>query len=443
MFDVKEDKPKGLKRGFTITVPKDDIDKDVTKRLEEIKKTAKIQGFRPGKAPLDLIRQRFGSQVNGEVLDKMISDISREVLEERKLRPAIQPKIDGIEAEEGKDLSFKLDVELLPEIKTMDFSKLKFKKHVADVEEKTIDESIERVAKSMRKAEAVKTKRAVKNGDVAVIDFDGSVDGERQDGMKAEKHELELGSNSFIPGFEEQVVGMKSGEEKDVKVTFPDDYQASHLQGKEAIFKVKLHEIREYKKAEMNDALAKEIGFPSLKDLRSRISKDISENYSNISRSIIKRELMDQLEENHKFDLPETLVEQEFNGIWQQLQQDKAQGRISEEDKKKSDDDLKKDYQKIADRRVRLGLLLANLAEENKIEVEQEELRNAMMAEARRYPGQEQAVIEYFTKTREAVERLRAPILEEKVVDFILGKATLTEEKVSSEKLMNIAEELN
>lgn len=442
-MDVKEDKVEGLKHGFTITIPETDVETTIIARLEEIKKTAKIQGFRPGKAPLDLIRQRFGAQVQGEVLDKMISDSSREVLEERKLRPAMQPKVDAVEAEEGKALSFKLEVEVLPEIKPMDFAKLKFTKHVAEVEEKTIDEAIERVAKSMRKPEAIKTKRAVKKGDVAVIDFDGAVDGERQEGMKAEKHDLELGSNSFIPGFEEQVIGMKVGEEKDVTVTFPEDYQAAHLQGKEAVFAVKLHEICAHKKLEMNEELAKEIGFPSMKDLRSRISKDITENYNQVSRTVIKRELMDELEKKHTFDLPASLVDHEFNGIWQQLQQDKAQGRISEEDKAKSEDDLKADYQKIADRRVRLGLLLANVAEDQKLEVDQAELRQAMMAEARKYPGQEQAVIEYFTKTREAVERLRAPLLEEKVVDYILEKATVADKKISSEKLMKLTEAMD
>lgn len=443
MFEVKEDKPKGLKQGFTITVPHADIETAVTAHLEKIRKTAKIQGFRPGKAPMDLIRQRFGAQATGEVMDKMISDTSREVMEERKLRPAMQPKVDDVSAEEGKDMTFKLDVEVMPEIKPMDFSKLKFTKQVADVDEKTIDEAIERVAKQMRQPEAIKTKRMAKKGDVAIIDFDGAVDGERQEGMKAEKHNLELGSNSFIPGFEEQVIGMKADEEKDVTVSFPDDYQAAHLQGKEAVFAVKLHEIRAHKKIELNDELAKEIGFPALENLRSRISGDISGNYEQVSRSIIKRELMDELEKKHKFELPESLTEHEFNGIWEQLQKDKAEGRISEEDKAKSDDELKKDYQKIAERRVRLGLLLANLAEDNKIEVDQAELRNAMMAEARKYPGQEQAVIEYFTKNREAVERLRAPLLEEKVVDFILEKATVTEKKIPADKLMKLPEDLD
>lgn len=443
MTKVHEDVNKGLKRAFTITVPKADVEAAITKRLQEIAKKAKIQGFRPGKAPLDLIRQRFGAETTADVMDRLINESAEKAITERKLRPAAQPKVDDIVAEEGKDLSFKMELEIIPEIEPMDFSKLSFEKQVADVADKTIDEAIERIAKSFRQPEAITEKRAAKKGDVAVIDFDGSVDGVHHEGMKGEKHNLELGSNSFIPGFEDQVAGMKAGDKKDVKVTFPTEYHAAHLAGKDAVFAVTLHEIRAHKKVEMNDELAKEIGFPSMEKLRERIKGDIAGNYEKISRSVIKRELMDELAKKHKFELPSAMVEPEFEGIWKQVEADKAAGRLEADDAKKSEKDLKAEYHEIAERRVRLGLLLAQVAENNKIEVNQNELRNGIMAEARRYPGQEKEVIEYITKTRGAIERIRAPLLEEKVVDHILAQAKITEKKIDAEKLMKLPEEMD
>ncbi|MDD3183395.1 MAG: trigger factor [Alphaproteobacteria bacterium] len=440
---VKEEKNKGLQRTFTISVPETEVQTAVTKRLQEIGKKAKIQGFRPGKAPMELLRQRFGGEAQGDVLDRLINETVETALTERKLRPAVQPKVEDVKFGEGKGLSFKLDVEILPEIEAMDFAKLSFEKQVADVAEKTVDEAIQRIAKSMRKAEAITGKRAAKTGDVAVIDYDGTVDGVAHPGMKGEDHALELGSNSFIVGFEEQVVGMKAGDKKDIKVTFPAEYHAAHLSGKDAVFAVMLKEIREHKPVEITDELGKEIGFPSLEKLRERISSDIANNYAQISRVVLKRELMDELAKKHKFELPSGMVEAEFTAIWSQVEKEKAAGKLDPEEAKKSEKDLKSDYHDIAERRVRLGLLLAHVSEANKIEVTPVELRNAMMAEARRYPGQEKAVFEYYTKTRGAVEQLRAPILEEKVVDFILEKAKITEKKIDAEKLLKMPEAMD
>ncbi|MGE0109548.1 MAG: trigger factor, partial [Bdellovibrionales bacterium] len=318
-----------------------------------------------------------------------------------------------------------------------------FEKQVADVDDKNVEEAVERIAKAMKKPEVVTEKRAAQKGDVAVIDFDGKVDGKAQDGMKAENHHVELGAKSLIDTFEDQIMGMKVGDKKDITVTFPEDYHAKHLSGVEAVFAVELKEIRAHGNFELNDELAKEIGFPSLEKLQDRVRKDIAGNYDQISRTVLRRELMDALAKAHDFELPESLVEQEFSGIWAQVEKDKAEGRLSEEDAKKDEDTLKADYRNIASRRVRLGLLLADVAQSNKIDVTSGELRAAMMAEARRYPGQEQAVLEYLTKTEGALERLRAPILEDKVVDFILGKADVTEKKISVDELMKLPEEMD
>lgn len=443
MIQVQEVLNEGLKRAYTITVPKAELDEAKTERLQALAKKAKIQGFRPGKAPLDIVRQRFAAEIEGEVIDKMINKGVDEAFKAQKIRPAMRPKVDALSAEEGKDLSFKLEIEILPEIKPTDFAKLSFEKNVAEVEAKTVDETLTRIVKSMRRAEAITDARAAQMGDVAVIDFDGSVNGERQPGMMGEKHELELGSHSFIDTFEDQIVGMKVGDKKDIKVTFPKDYHAENLAGAKAVFAVTLHEIRAHREVVMDDAMAKEVGFPSLDKLRERIKGDIENNYAQISRTVLKRELMDKLADAHDFELPPTMVEREFESIFKQVQLDKKAGRLAEDDAKKSDAELEKEYRGIAIRRVRLGLLLAEVAEQNKVEVTPVELRNAMIAEARRYPGQEKAVIDYYTKTEGAVESLRAPILEEKVVDFILGKATVTDKKISAEALMKMPEDMD
>lgn len=442
-MQVKETTNEALKRGFEITVPQAEVAKAEAARLEEIAKKAKVQGFRPGKAPLSIIRQRYAAEVQGEVLDRLINENVEKLLKERNLRPALRPHVDLVSAGEGKDLSFKVEVEVLPEITAPDFSKLSFEKQVADVAPKTIDEAIERIAKSMRQPQAIETKRACKKGDTVEIDFDGTVDGVAHPGMKSENHRLELGSQSFIDGFEDQIAGLKVGDKKDVKVTFPAAYHAEHLSGKDAVFAVTLKAILEHVPVEQNEELAKEIGFPSLEKLRERISTDISNNYAQISRVVLKRALMDKLAETTKFELPASMVENEFQGIWQQVQKDKAEGQLSAEDAKKSDKALEAEYKGIAERRVRLGLLLAEVAEKNKLEVSPVELRNAMIAEARRFPGQEKAVIDYYTKTAGAVERLRAPLLEEKVVDFILALAKITEKKIDAEKLMKLPEEMD
>lgn len=443
MMQVQEVLNEGLKRAYTITVPVAEVEKARTERLQELAKKAKIQGFRPGKAPLDIVRQRFGAEVEGEVIDQIINKGVDHTFKDKKIRPAMRPKVELVSADEGKDMSFKLELEILPEVTAMDFAKLSFEKQVADVAEKTIDETLARIVKSMRRAEPIEEKRAAQTGDVAIIDFDGTVNGEAQPGMKGEKHELELGSHSFIDNFEEQVAGMKVGDKKDIKVTFPKDYHAENLAGQKAVFAVTLHEIRAHRPVEMNDAMAKEIGFPSLDKLRERIKGDIENNYAQVSRTVLKRELMDKLADGHTFELPPSMVDREFEGIFKQVQLDKKAGRLSADEAKKSDADLEKEYRGIAQRRVRLGLLLAEVAEQNKIEVTPVELRNAMIAEARRFPGQEKAVVDYYTKTEGAIESLRAPILEEKVVDFILEKAKITEKKIDAEKLMKLPEEMD
>lgn len=443
MTQVQEVSKKGLNREFTVTVPNAELQAKITAKLEEIGKQAKLPGFRPGKAPLNIIKQHYGSNARAEVLDEAVSNATEKTLTERNLRPATQPKIELVTFAEDKDLEFKLAVEILPEIKAADFSKITLERFTSEVDEKTIEEAITRGAKTMREPEAISEKRGAKMGDVVVIDFDGSVDGKSRDGMKGEGHNLELGSKSFIDNFEDQLVGSKVGDKKTIKVTFPEAYHAADLAGKKAEFAVDVKEIRAHKPIEINDELAKELGFDSLEKLRERVKTDMGGDYERITRALIKRQLMDKLADSHKFEVPPGMLENEFNNIWEQIEAAKKRGDLSPEDKKKSDDQLKKDYREIAERRIRLGLLLADVAEKQKIGVAPTDLRNALMAEARRFPGQEQAVIDYYTKTQGALERLRAPLLEEKVIDYILSQAKITDKQISADELVKMPQEMD
>jgi trigger factor len=443
MAQVQEVSKDGLKREFTITEPKATIESALGSKLAEIAKTVKMPGFRPGKVPLSVVQQRYASSARAEVVDQMVSDLTEKTLSDRKLRPAGQPNIELVTFGEGKDLEFKLAVEIMPDVTPGDFSKIAVERPVAEADEKTVVDAITRAAKGMREPEVITEKRAAKMGDVLVIDFDGTVDGKAQPGMKSQDHHLELGTKSFIDTFEEQLVGLNVGDKKTIKVTFPADYHAANLSGKQAEFVVKVKEIRAHKALEMNDELAKELGFPSMEKLRERVKNDIDADYNRISRAIAKRLLMDKLADMHSFEVPQGMLEREFQSIWQQVDAARQKGELPDEDKNKSDDVLKKEYHTIAERRIRLGLLLTEIAEKQKITVLPDELRGALIAESRRFPGQEKAVFDYYTQTQGAMERLRAPLLEEKVVDYILGQAKVTDKKMSAEELTKLPAEMD
>lgn len=442
MAQVQEHTKKGLQREFTITVPRAHVEQNLMSRLEQIGATAKLPGFRPGKVPMPVLKKRFGDSARAEVLDQTVSETSQKALAERNLRPATEPKIELISFGEDKDLEFKLAVEVLPEITPGDFSKIALERLAADVDDKAVDEAIIRIAKAVRQPELVTEKRAAKLGDVVVIDFDGTIDGKPQPGMKGQGHPLELGSHSFIDTFEDQLVGAKAGDKKTIKVKFPADYHAANLAGKQAAFEVEVKELRAQKPVEMNDELAKELGLTTIANLRERVREDIARDYGRIARAIIKRQLMDKLAKAHTFEVPPGMVEAEFATIWKQVEEGRKRGEMPEDDAGKSDEQLKKEYGEIAERRIRLGLLLAEVARKQKIEVLPAELRNAMIAEARRFPGQEKAVVDYYTQTPGAIERLRAPLLEEKVIDFILSQAKVTEKKISADALIKAPEEM-
>lgn len=435
-MNVEEIKADGLSREFSVTISVADIDKRIDTRLGEIQGEVRLPGFRPGKAPLKILRQRFSKNVMGEVLEKAVSETSQAVLTERELRPAVQPKIEITSFEEGADLVYKMGVDIMPEITPMDFSTISLTRLKAIVPDSDVDEALEKMAKDFRKSEPVEEDRAAIDGDLSIIDFKGSVDGELFDGGTGEGHRLEIGSGRFVPGFEEQIIGMKKGETKDVTITFPEEYGAKELAGKEAVFETTLQGIEAFVDTPIDDDFAKNLGLESLDQLRSQMRERIESDYGQASRSRLKRALLDALHEAHDFEIPPAMVEAEFDQIWSQFEEAKKNGQIDEEDAEKSDDDLKADYHDIAVRRVRLGMLLSEVGRINEVQISQDEVNRAVFAEAQKYPGQEQQVVEFYQSNAEALAGLRAPLLEDKVVDYILELATVTDEEVSIETLL-------
>jgi trigger factor len=427
----------GLKRQFKIVVPAADLSAKVDERLVEIARTAQIPGFRRGKVPVSLLKKQYGQALFGEAVEQAVNSSTAKAIEDRGLKPALQPRVDLKQLEEGKDVEFEVAVEILPEIGKLDFSDIELERLRAAVPEKDIDEAIERIAKANREQRPVDPPRPAQKGDAIKIDFVGSVDDKEFPGGAAQDYTLELGSGSFIPGFEDQLVGAEVGKAVDVKVTFPADYGNAELAGKEAVFKCTVKEIREHVDKPADDELAKKNNFENLEAMRKAVGERIEQDYGRISRSLIKRQLLDMLAEQHKFAVPEGLVENEFNAIWQRIEEAKKAGQKLEDDEEK----MRKEYRDIAERRVRLGLLLADVGRSNSIDVTPEELNQAVMREAMRYPGQERQVLEFYTKNAELKAQLRAPIFEEKTVDFVLELAKVTEKSVTPEELLKAARE--
>ncbi|WP_417797826.1 trigger factor [Terasakiella pusilla] len=438
-MQVTETKAEGLTREYNVVVAAADIEEKVTTRLAEISKTIKIPGFRPGKVPAKVLRQKYGQSVMGEVLEGAVNESSSKTIADNELRPVAQPKIEITKFEEGADLEYTMSVELFPEFDMMDFKKISLERLVVPIKDEEIDETLQRIADANKDSEAVKSKaKKIAKGNIAVIDFVGSVDGEEFPGGKGEDYPLEIGSNTFIPGFEDQLVGLKVDDEKDVEVKFPEEYGAENLAGKDAVFKCKVKEIRNVVPAEINDDLAKKVGMDSLDALKDAIREERSKEFDQMTRQHVKKHLLDALDDGHAFDLPESLVEGEVEQIWAQFEETRKNNpeQIDESDKDKSDEELKAEYKEIAERRVRLGLVLAEVGRVNEIQLNQDDLNGAIMNEARRYPGQEQAVFEYFKNNPQAIEQLRAPLFEEKVVDFILELAAVTDKEVSADDLL-------
>ncbi len=436
-----EEKSKGLTKKFNVVIEAAEMEKNVQKRLEEFAKKAKIPGFRAGHAPMNIISQKYRTNVLGEALDEVIQKAVNEIIQTNKLRTAMSPDVKIKKFEDGKDIEFDMEVDLLPEIKLKDFSSVKLEKLMSDVADDDVMKSLEYVASTRRATQVVTEKRKAAKGDVVQIDFVGSVDGVEFQGGKGTDYDLELGSNSFIPGFEDQLIGHEKGDEVDVNVTFPKDYHAKNLAGKDALFKVTIKELKTLKETKIDDEFAKSLGEKDLDTLKKRISDRMLEDYEAASKMKLKRALLDALDKEYKFELPAKLVDAEYNGIVKQYEHAKAHNELDAYEKSKSEKDLLKEYKEIAERRVKLGLVLSEVGTTEHIQIEPDDVNKAIMAEARKYPGQEKEVFEYYLKNKQAVEALKAPVMEEKIVDFILSKANLTTKIVPVKDLYNFEED--
>lgn len=435
-MQVSETKNEGLSREFTVTVGADEIDQKVEAKLVEVGQTMKLPGFRPGKVPMKILRQRFGNAVLGEVLEAAVGETSQSVLTERALKPAMQPKIEISSFDPGADLVYTMGVEIMPEIEPVDFSTLTLNRYKPEIADEEVENALGELAKNNRATQKIEKDRKTKSGDVVVMDFKGFVDGEAFQGGEATDFRLELGSGQFIPGFEDQLIGQSAGEDIKVQVKFPEEYGAANLAGKDAVFECKISEIHEYTERQLDDEFAKELGLESLDDLRGQMRSRIEGEYAELARARTKRELLDVLFEKHDFEVPAGMVDSEFEQIWEQFAKAREQGNVDEDDKEKDDEVLKSEYRDIAKRRVLLGLLLSHVGDTANVQVTQEELQRAVFEQARRYPGQEQQVFEHFTKNPEMMASLRAPIFEEKTVDYILELAQVTDVSLPVDKLL-------
>jgi trigger factor len=425
-------KKEGLTRQLKVTVPADELKTLSQRRLNELGKTLKVPGFRPGRAPATIVEQRYGDAVLGEVIEKAVNDGTTSALRDNKVRPAMQPKVDITSFEKGKDLEFTVTVEELPEVKVMDMKAIKLDRPVAKVADKAIEDALSRIAKNNRTTKKIEENRAAKKGDVVVIDYAGKLeDGTSKPGMSSVGHHLELGSNTFIAGFEDQLVGAKMGDDVTVKVQFPADYAAEDLAGKKANFAVTVQEIHEPQDPAMNDDFAKTLGVEDLNALKKAVRDQMEGEYGQYSRQKLKRALFDLLDEKHQFDLPQGMVDAEYQICQQQIEQEKKH----KGDNEPMTDEEKEELKTIAERRVRLGLILSEIGQANNITVADQDLQRAVMDQARRFPGQEMQIFDMFRKNQQMVENLRAPIFEEKVVDFIIELADVKDKEVSLEDL--------
>jgi trigger factor len=439
-MEVTQTISEGLHREFRIVIGADDLDARLTDRLSEMQSSMHLKGFRPGKAPVSYLKKTFGKRVMNEIVEQAVSETSQKAVTDHALKPAFPPQVDYVSPMEevvgGKtNLEFTVRVDLMPEFEVADITSLQVQKLVADVTDSEVDTAVENLAEQARTYSLRAEGEPAQEKDAVSIDFIGRVDGEEFAGGKAEDFNLVLGSGQLIAGFEDQLVGAKAGEERVVKVTFPSDYPDAKLAGQPAEFTVQVKEVKAPDALTLDDDLAHKLGVPSLSALRDRVRDQLKLDFARASRMHLKRRLLDALDLQHAFLLPEAMVSREFDMIWDQVQAElKREGRTAA-DEGKTEEELHEEYRKIAERRVRLGLVLARIGEQNGITVSPDELQRAIMARARQYQGHEQEAFKYYSSNPQAQAEIRAPIFEEKVVDFIAELAQVMERRVDREIL--------
>jgi len=444
-MQVTETLSEGLKRELKIDIPAGDLAAKLDDYMADLKNKANIKGFRPGKVPVAHLKKMYGRQAMAEILSNTIQETTQKAVEERSERPALTPEIDLPEEDAEKimsgdaDLSFKMTYDVLPTFEIVDFAGIEIERPVVEIAEEEVDEQVAEIAKNNTPFDT--KDGAAENGDRVTMSYLGKIDGEPFEGGADENGMLVLGSGQFIPGFEDQLVGVKAGDEKVVEVTFPEDYPAEHLAGKAATFDVEVKEVAAPGEAKIDDEFAKGLGLDSLDKLKEIVRGQIEGQFGQMTRQRVKRQLLDKLDEHYSFDLPEKLLESEFDVVWRQVEEDMKRNEKTFEDEDTTEEEAKAEYRKIAERRVRLGLVLSEIGEKNNIQVTDEELQRALYDRVRQFPGQEQQVFEFYKSNQQALASLRAPIYEEKVVDFMLELAKVTDKTVTKEELEKLVAE--
>ncbi|HKF09131.1 MAG TPA: trigger factor [Xanthobacteraceae bacterium] len=448
-MQVTETLSEGLKREFQVQVPAADLEARVVERLGQLKYRVQLRGFRPGKVPVNHLRKIYGKAVMAETIETVIRELNAKIVSERGLKLAMEPKVTipnedtAVEKVIGgqSDLAYTLALEILPKIELADFKGIKLERQVAEVTDAQLNEAIERIAEQNRPFAAKPEGAKAEKGDRVVIDFAGRMDGTAFEGGTGGDVGVNIGAGTFLPGFEDQLVGMSGGETRVVKITFPENYANAQLAGKNAEFDVTVKSLEAPGKVTIDDAFAKLLGLESLDKLKDAVKGRLQQEHTGLSRQKLKRQLLDRLDEMHKFALPPTLAEDEFKNVWTTVENGlKAQGRTFA-DEGTTEEKAREEYRGIAERRVRLGLVLAEIGEKNKISVTEDEITRAIVERARQLPGREQEVWEYYRKNPAAVAAVRAPIFEEKVVDFLIELATVTEKNVSRDDLLEDEED--
>ena len=448
-MQVTQTHAQGLKREFKVVVAAADLAERVEGQLIEVKAKARIPGFRPGKVPVSHLKRLYGRSIMAEVVQDAVNEANRKIVEDNQLRLAMDPKIDfpGDSQEIEKvfeaqtDLAFTVALEVLPKIEAGGFDDIEIERLIADVSGADVDQVLVRLAEQNRVYTAKEGEAGAENGDKVTLDFTGKIDGEPFEGGSGENVDVVLGSGSFLPDFEARIEGMKAGESRTIPVTFPDDYSAARLAGKAATFEVTLKGATAPAEVEINDEFAKGFGFEDMSNLKDTIRTNIERDHLAASRGKWKRDLLDALDKKYVFDVPEGLVTQEFDAVWPKVETERKRGGRSYEDDNTTEEAARADYLKIAERRVRLGLLLAEIGARADIKVSDEEVSQALTQRARAFPGQEKMVWEYYRKNPGALAGIRAPLFEEKVVDHIISQVKLTDRKVSRDELLTVNDE--
>jgi len=440
-MSYKETLNSGLKRGFEVVLEAEDLNKNINVKVEEVKKTIKIDGFRPGKVPTNIIMQKHGDAINAEVLNKMVNDNVSQIIQENKYRPVSQPKVDLKDKEkEGKQV-FNVEFELFPEIKLADFSKIVIESSKVKLEKAEVDKRLDLIAKNQRTYKEEKDDYKSKNEDSILLDYEGTIDGKNFDGGKAEDQTIVIGSGQYLKDLEEGLIGVKKGDNKKIKVKFPENYGQKDLQNAEAVFECNIKKISIPQESKVNDEFAKSVGATDLKDLKTKVEAQMLKEYSDLSKSLDKKNLFEKLQESHKFELPENLVETEFNGLKEKhLQSEQAVSDAHKKeikDKKLSSENEKR-FKEDANSRIQLGLILQEIGKTNAIQVTGDEMNKALYEYAGNFRGQEQKVIDYYKNNQEAAMQFQAPLYENKIVDFILSKVKLKTKELDVDSFIKI-----